>query len=740
MSAPDDTAHDRDTAARLDESDSAGDAMRLAMQEFVGAIGVDHAQAIAYRIGPDQGGEVRSEFDPGMIQRLAESGVGPYQIEHELGTGGMGIVYLALQTTPIRRRVALKLIKPGMDSRAVISRFEAERQVLALMSHPNIAKVYDAGTTAWGHPYFAMEFVPGLPLDRHCDTTRMPVDARLRLFIDVCHAVQHAHQNGIIHRDLKPSNVLVAEQDGLVTPKIIDFGLAKATREELPSKQATRAGGPVGTLAYMSPEQAGFFDAAVDTRTDVYALGVILYRLLTGEHPFDTSDRRSTPYDESRRRMQQERAVRPSSRVGCQDESRATRVAQARMISHPHLLRRLRGDLDWIVLRAMETDPQRRYATVSEFATDVQRHLDHEPISAGPPGIGYQVRKFARRHRTAVASSLAVLAILILALGVSLRLYVNAEQARVHAKEHSDSAEDLHRYLKTILSSPSRNASEFDDQSLTDIVLRESRALDEELRDKPSIEASIRALFGTVLIAAAHPEEAVVQLRLALDRWDGLGEAYWLGSRPRPSERLERVDAIHALCRALIGLGHYAEAETRLRASLGAREIFDPLPSDERAKARASLRLDLATALRIAGRGGEAREHLLAILPEDPVDALNAHETSSFVELLKVEAGLNDPALIDHLEALRLFLDHSRTHARQNAKLRAELGGVLRTIRRFDEAELELLAAHQALEPIFQPNHRLLREIADEIALLYTEWGREGDDLRAASWQARGSS
>jgi serine/threonine protein kinase/tetratricopeptide (TPR) repeat protein len=343
--------------------------------------------------------------------------IGPYKLLEQIGEGGMGLVFVAEQQHPIRRKVALKVIKPGMDTRQVIARFEAERQALALMDHPNIAKVHDGGATPSGRPYFIMELVKGVPITEYCDQNQVPIGRRLELFLDVCHAVQHAHQKGIIHRDIKPSNVLVMSHDGTPAVKVIDFGVAKAIGQQLTDKTVyTQFAQLIGTPLYMSPEQAGESSVDVDTRSDIYSLGVLLYELLTGTTPFDKERLHQVGFDEMRRIIREEEPPRPSTRISTMGQAGTTASTNRR--SDPKQLSRLvRGDLDWIVMKALEKDRNRRYETASAFAADVQRYLHDEPVLACPPSVAYRWRKFARRHKAALWTTAAVSLVLALAAG-----------------------------------------------------------------------------------------------------------------------------------------------------------------------------------------------------------------------------------------------------------------------------------------------------------------------------------
>jgi serine/threonine protein kinase/tetratricopeptide (TPR) repeat protein len=344
--------------------------------------------------------------------------IGPYRLLECIGEGGFGVVYMAEQSQPVRRRVALKVLKPGMDSRQVIARFEAERQALAIMDHPNIAKVYDGGATPLGRPYFVMELVKGVPITDFCDQRHLTPRQRMELFLPVCHALQHAHQKGIIHRDLKPSNILVVMHDTTPVPKVIDFGVAKAMGQELTDKTLfTAFSQMIGTPLYMSPEQAGQSGLDIDTRTDIYSLGVLLYELLTGTTPFTRERFEQAAYDEIRRIIREEDPPRPSTRLADSKDTLPSISAQ-RDTEPAKLTRLLRGELDWIVMKALEKDRNRRYETANGFAMDLERYLRDEPVLACPPSAGYRLRKFARRHRRPLIAAAAFVILLLSAVAM----------------------------------------------------------------------------------------------------------------------------------------------------------------------------------------------------------------------------------------------------------------------------------------------------------------------------------
>jgi eukaryotic-like serine/threonine-protein kinase len=388
----------------------------------------------------------RVAASPPDSRRLSEeelgSRVGVYRLLQKIGEGGWGAVYLAEQEQPVRRTVALKIIKLGMDTRNVIARFEAERQALALMDHPNIARVFDAGATETGRPYFAMELVRGVKITDFCDEHHLDAQQRISLLIQVCHAIQHAHQKGIIHRDIKPSNVLVALHDGQPVPKVIDFGIAKAIEGRLTDLTlSTPFEQFIGTPAYMSPEQAERGGLDVDTRSDIYSLGVLLYELLTGKTPFDTRKLMKSGLDEVRWTLREKEPPRPSTMVTTLAGTELSALAKHRHVEPPRLISLLRGDLDWIIMKALEKDRQRRYETANGLAMDLQRHLDNEPVVARPPSRWYRLRKLVRRNKAVFAGGAAVAAALIVGLGTSTWMFIREREARQEQARLREEAE-----------------------------------------------------------------------------------------------------------------------------------------------------------------------------------------------------------------------------------------------------------------------------------------------------------
>ena len=365
--------------------------------------------------------------------------VGRYKLLEQIGEGGFGVVFMAEQTQPVRRKVALKILKPGMDTRQVVARFEAERQALAIMDHPNIARVLDGGATASGRPYFVMELVKGMPITECCDQNHLTPRQRLELFIPVCQAVQHAHQKGIIHRDLKPSNILVTVDDTLPVVKVIDFGVAKALGQELTDKTLfTCFAQMIGTPLYMSPEQAGQSGLDIDTRSDIYSLGVLLYELLTGTTPFNKDRFKQAAYDEIRRIIREEEPPKPSTRLSDSKDSLPSISAQ-RHTEPSKLTRLVRGELDWIVMKALEKDRNRRYETANGFASDVQRYLADEAVQACPPSAGYRLRKFTRRNKAALAMICVIAGALVMAVvGLAASNWLVARERDLKTQALSD--------------------------------------------------------------------------------------------------------------------------------------------------------------------------------------------------------------------------------------------------------------------------------------------------------------
>jgi eukaryotic-like serine/threonine-protein kinase len=483
----------------------------------------------------------------------AERVIGPYHLVRRIGEGGMGEVWLAEQKDPVRRRVALKLIRGGLSTRETMARFDSERQALALMEHPAIAKVFDAGATPQGAPYFVMEYVAGVAITDYCDNHRLNTLERLELFTQVCEGVQHAHQKAIIHRDLKPSNILVTEVDGQAAPKIIDFGVAKALTQKLTGDTMfTRTGGLVGTPGYISPEQAASSGEDIDTRTDVYSLGVIFYQLLAGAPPIDL---REVALEEFLRKLREDQPPGPSTKISTHDRETSTDVANKRQTEPLALARQLRGDLDSIALKALEKERSRRYASASEFAADIRRYLNHEPVLAVPPSLAYRSRKFARRHRAALATALAFALVLIVASIVSIRQSVRANREAAASRRVTDFMTKMFK-----VSDP----GEARGNSITarEILDKASKEIDTGLSNDPQLQAQMMNVMGTVYENLGLYSQAEPLLRRALET-----RRHTLGDRNK-----DTLQSMYDLAELLTWKGRPAEAEKLCRESLEGRK------------------------------------------------------------------------------------------------------------------------------------------------------------------------
>ena len=448
---------------------------------------------------------------PVASSESAGSVMGRYRLLEKIGEGGFGEVWLAEQREPVRRRVAVKLIKAGLNTRETIARFDSERQALALMDHPAIARVFDAGSTPQGAPYFVMEYVAGVPITTYCDNHRLGTRERLELFIRVCEGVQHAHQKAIIHRDLKPSNILVTEIDGHAAPKIIDFGVAKALTQKLTANTMyTRLGTLIGTPEYMSPEQAISSGEDIDTRTDVYSLGIIFYELLAGAPPLQF---RNTALEDFFRRLREEEPPSPSTRIRTQDPATSTEVAHKRQTEVPALAKQLRGELDWIALKALEKDRSRRYPSASEFAADVRRYLNNEPVLAVPPSLGYRAGKFARRYRAGLITASAFVLVLIVAAAVSIRQGIRANRQAAIAQAVND-------FLQNDLlaqASTSNQSKPDPDLKVRTALDRAAQHIEGKFNQQPEVEASIRNTIGAAYMDLGVYPQARTQIERALD-------------------------------------------------------------------------------------------------------------------------------------------------------------------------------------------------------------------------------
>ena len=503
--------------------------------------------------GPERGGLGATEFI--TPHETAGTVIGRYHLLQKIGEGGMGEVWLAEQKEPVRRRVAIKLIKAGMDTREVVGRFESERQALALMDHPSIAKVFDAGSTPQGAPYFVMEYVAGTPITDYCDNHRLSTRERLELFMHVCEGVQHAHQKAIIHRDLKPSNILVIELDGKAAPKIIDFGVAKALTQKLTANTMfTRVGAMIGTPEYMSPEQALSSGEDIDTRTDVYSLGIIFYELLAGMPPIEL---RKVALEEFLRRLREEEPPKPSTRVRTQDHATSTEVAAKRHTEPPALAKQIRGDLDSIALKALEKDRSQRYGSPSDFAADIDRYLKNEPVLAVAPSLPYRARKFARRYRAALVTACAFALVLLIAAGVSIWQSVLVKRQRDRADAEAAIAKAVNQFLQDDLLSQANPEAQDGADSKPDpdvkartLLNRAAAQVGKRFPQQPLVESAIRHTIGKAFYGLGLYPQAEQHFR----------RAYELSAAHRGGDDPETLDLLMLVSEADINQDKNADA------------------------------------------------------------------------------------------------------------------------------------------------------------------------------------
>ncbi len=605
--------------------------------------------------------------------------IGPYRLLEKIGEGGMGEVWLADQQQPVRRRVALKLIKAGMDTKQVVARFAAERQALALMDHPAIARIYEAGSTPEGRPFFAMEHVPGIPLTEHCDRFTLSNRERLELFVRVCDAVQHAHQKAVIHRDLKPSNVLVAIQDGEAVPKIIDFGVAKATAHSLTDQTMyTQIGVMIGTPAYMSPEQAERSGQDVDTRTDVYSLGVMLYELLVGALPYDPATDSSAGIDEIKRKIREEEPSRPSTRLTTRSD-RSVEAARKRRTELTSLARELAGDLDWITMKALEKDRSRRYGSPQELASDIRLFLTNQPIVARPPSARYRMEKFVRRHRTGV--SLAAVSVLVL-IGFAATMAVQAGRVareRDRANREAAASERVAEFLANMLGSVSPGGL--------------GSALEANLRDRAA--------------RAANPTD------------------------PDSAESVARLAALDS---ALEGVNLTDTAMEMLSEEVldrAAQTIDSQLGDDPRIAGR--LHLTLENTYARLGLFDPSIEHALRAIELFTQEFGDFHESTFdaryYLGFAYKRSGRFGEAVRVYEEMLAIEERRQPQDLATLSDVQSNLGDCLRYAGRYDEAEPILVRALAGMREVHGDEHTDTWTAMNNLALVYRAQGRRRDGV-----------
>ena len=662
---------------------------------------LDHARRLGPFLEPGD-----DEIDGTIAHPIAErpgTVIGPYKLLQQIGEGGMGVVFMAEQTEPIHRTVALKIIKPGMDTRQVIARFEAERQAVAMMDHPNIAKVLDAGTTGAGsteqgagrtddallpaprsplpatsRPYFVMELVKGVPITRYCDEKHLPLRARLELFTQVCGAVQHAHQKGIIHRDIKPNNVLVAEYDNHAVPKVIDFGVAKATAQKLTERTMfTEFGQVLGTMEYMSPEQSKFNQLDIDTRSDIYSLGVLLYELLAGSTPFEGKRLHEAAFDEMLRIIREEEPPKPSTRLSSIDTLPS--VAANRHTEPARLSKDVRGELDWIVMKALEKDRNRRYETASSLAADIERHLHDEPVEAGPPSAAYRLKKFIRRNKTGVLAGSAVAVALIAGLILASIGFVQARrQAEIAwtqeqiARAQAIRSDQIAQFLQDMLSGVGPSVALGRDRTmLREILDKTAQRIATDLKEQPDVQLELRLMLGDIYheLREFRKMEDMARGTVAL-------------ARSTPAQELAVADSLGQLGDALMHVGSKKESEACLREAIAMQK-----------KLRGNESLQLASAL----------YHLSAAIGSEE----NVAETESTCrEALAMRRRLlGDEHLLvaRSLDELGAFLMHGGRFAEAETTLRESLA-MRKNL--FDEEHPDMARSYRNLGDLMSAQNR----------------------------------
>ncbi|MGD9347071.1 MAG: tetratricopeptide repeat protein, partial [Candidatus Aminicenantes bacterium] len=634
-----------------------------------------------------------------------------YKLIEELGRGGMGVVYKAEQFQPIKRSVAFKIIKLGMDTHRVIARFETEKQALAVMDHPNIAKVFDAGATETGRPYFVMELVQGLPLSGYCDRHNLTTRERLELFIPICQAVQHAHQKGVIHRDLKPSNVIVSVQEDKPVPKIIDFGIAKATGHRLTEQTLyTEQGQLIGTPEYMSPEQAEMTGLDVDTRTDIYSLGVMLYELLVGVLPFDAKTLREGGLSEIQRIIREVEPLKASTRLSKEGETQ-TEIVKHRKTDLASLQRQLRGDLDWITLKAMAKDRTRRYATASELASDIANYLRDEPIQASPPSTTYRMRKYIRRHKTGViAAGVVALALVIGITGTSIGL-IKARRAEKKARIEAETARQVSGFLVDLFEVSDPNEAKGNSITAREILDKGAQKINRELESQPLVQARLMNTMGLVY----H------NLGLYGDARSLLEESLAIRESALGAESKEVAKSLEDLGNNYLSEGDHEKARQYLERSLELRKkIFGPEHTTV-----ASTMNNLANNFQAVGNYEEARafyERSIAIW-EGALgpDSLDLAAPLNNLGLLLYKVGNYEQALQMYERALRIKekeegVDHPKiTDTLHNlGMLYSELGEREKARHHFERA-LEIT------EKAFGPEHPYVADTRRSLGILYAQ-------------------
>ena len=643
-----------------------------------------------------------------------------YKLLQQIGEGGCGVVYMAEQEEPVRRRVAFKVIKLGMDTKQVVARFEAERQALALMDHPNIARVFDAGATDTGRPFFVMELVRGIKITDYCDQNNLSTAQRLDLFVQVCQAIQHAHQKGIIHRDIKPSNILVTLHDGVPVPKVIDFGIAKATTDQRLTDKTlfTQFEQFIGTPAYMSPEQAELSGLDIDTRSDIYSLGVLLYELLTSRTPFDPKELLAAGLDAMRRTIREKEPPRPSTRLSTMLAADLTTVAKKRHSEPPKLIHSLKGDLDWIVMKTLEKDRTRRYETANGLAMDVERYLHNEPVIARPPSRLYRFQKLVRRNKLAFAAAAAVFLALCLGFGISTWMFFREQQARRLARTEAKRSQQVALFLEDMLKGVGPGVALGQDTALLRGILDKTvTRLAKDLSDQPEVQAELCNTIGEVYRALGLYSKAEAMHR----------GARAMQAKLRGARSADIATSLNDLALVLRDLGKYPEAEALQRQVLDLRR---KLLGNEHPDVADCLN-NLALVLRSEGKLKEAEQlHTEALAVQRKLlgqENLAVATSLNNLALTLRDAGKLAEAEASYREALAMQRKIVGNEHPAVALTLDNLAFVLRDEGKLAEAETLQRQSLAMQRKLFGQEHPLVATALNDLALILDKQGKRAE-------------
>lgn len=698
--------------ALLHAYEEAGDFLRLTRE-------VDHSGETR-----ESGGTLSSAADTyiGSIAEGPGSIIGPYKLLELIGEGGFGSVYVAEQDRPIRRKVALKIIKLGMDTRQVVARFEAERQALAMMEHPNIAKVFDGGSTETGRPYFVMELVKGVSITRYCDENGLTPQQRLELFVPVCQAVQHAHQKGIIHRDLKPSNVLVSRHDERPMVKVIDFGIAKAAGGHLTDKTLfTELRQMIGTPAYMSPEQAGLSDLDVDTRSDIYSLGVLLYELLTGTTPFDIKTLLSAGYAEIQRVIREVEPQKPSTRISTYKHELPS-VAALRKTEPTKLARLVQGDLDWIVMKCLEKDRTRRYETVNGLAADIQRYLGGEAVLAAPPSAAYRLQKVIKRNKGPVVAASVLLVVLIAGIIGTTSGLLEAQRARraetdarIDAQQQAEIAREVNQFLTEDLLSavdPTRTANR--QITVREVVDEAARRIEHRFENSPQIGGSIEKTLGQLYARLAVFDRAQHHLQRAYELFRrALGET----ARATLDVRGSIDDVIYQTGRFEEGIKSAEESIKVMLSALGPDDRIT-LADQSRLATMYAKQIQFDRADRLHRDTWERQKRVLGPAHRDTLGTVN-NFAMSYMERQQFDKA--EPLLSDALSALCARVGEEDPDALEVA---INLGWTNYELGQAEKAENMTAKALEAARRVMGNDHPVTQLAVNNLGVIYVRTGR----------------